>query len=110
MSAQKITPAQIRHTAHLARLHLTPEEQKAYTAQVADILNYVDQLKQVDTEGVAPTYQVNNLKNIFRSDDPHPSLPVDLALSTASARKDDYLVTPPTIIFPILTPGVTRHD
>ena len=64
----ELTKEQIKHIANLARLELTEAEIKTYDEQLSNILNYIDQLKEVKTEGVDPTAQVTGLKNVFRED------------------------------------------
>ncbi len=64
-----LTEEQVRHTAKLARLNLTDEEVKKFAGQLSGVLEYVDILKEVDTEGVEITSQVTGLKNVMRKDD-----------------------------------------
>ena len=59
----------IKHIAKLARLELSDEELKLYGEQLSHVLDYIDQLKEVDTAGVEPTAQVTGLKDILRNDD-----------------------------------------
>ena len=47
----KITNEQVKHVAHLARLEITEEEATKFSAQLEAILNFADQLEEVDTEG-----------------------------------------------------------
>ncbi|PIR12739.1 Asp-tRNA(Asn)/Glu-tRNA(Gln) amidotransferase GatCAB subunit C [Candidatus Falkowbacteria bacterium CG11_big_fil_rev_8_21_14_0_20_39_10] len=64
----KLTKDEIKHIANLARLDLTEAEFKKYGSQLSDVLNYIDQLKEVDTAGVEPTAQVTGLENVLRED------------------------------------------
>lgn len=59
---------QIEHIAKLARIDLTDEELKKYGGELSAILNYIDQLKEVDTAGIEPTAQVTGMENVFRDD------------------------------------------
>lgn len=63
-----LTNEQIKHIANLARLNLTDKELEIYGEQLSKILNYIEQLKEVNTEGVEPTAQITGLENIFRKD------------------------------------------
>lgn len=56
--------------ARLARLRLSDEEVKRFQKEFTAILDYVEQLKDVDTEGLTPTYQVNGLESVVRTDTP----------------------------------------
>lgn len=65
----KLTREEIEHVAKLARLELTENEIIKYGEQLSCVLSYIDQLKEVDTQGVEPTAQVTGLQNSWRSDD-----------------------------------------
>ncbi len=65
----KLTKKEIQHIADLARFELTNEEIELYKDQLSDILNYVDQLQEVDVLGVEPTAQVTGVSNVFREDE-----------------------------------------
>lgn len=58
----------VRHIAKLARLRLTDEEVAKLATQLTSILQYVDMLKEVNTDGVPPTAQVTGIVNAFRED------------------------------------------
>lgn len=63
-----LTKDQVRHIAKLARLGLSEKELEKFSLQLTDILQYVEILNEVNTEGVEPTSQVTGLQNISRSD------------------------------------------
>ena len=50
-----LTRAQVEAVAALAHLELDPAEVELFARQLGDILEYADELQQVDTSGVAPT-------------------------------------------------------
>jgi aspartyl-tRNA(Asn)/glutamyl-tRNA(Gln) amidotransferase subunit C len=64
-----LSKSQIEHIAKLARLDLTENELDKYGGQLSAVLDYINQLSEVDTEGVEPTAQVTGLQNIFREDE-----------------------------------------
>ena len=64
----QLSKEEIKYIANLARLELTEEELEKYGGQLSAVLDYIDQLKEVDTAGVEPTAQVTGMKNIFRED------------------------------------------
>lgn len=64
----KLNKKDIEHIANLARLELSDKEIDKYGSQLSGILNYIDQLKEVNTTGVEPTAQVTGLENILRED------------------------------------------
>lgn len=79
----EFTLADVERIAQLARLALTTEEKRLFTRQLADILTYVEQLRDVDTSGVPATSHALNASRILREDDVTPSLPRDEALAAA---------------------------
>ena len=60
---------EVKHIADLARLELSAAEEKNYGTQLAAILDYIDLLNEADTSSVAPTIQVGQLSNVWRSDE-----------------------------------------
>jgi aspartyl-tRNA(Asn)/glutamyl-tRNA(Gln) amidotransferase subunit C len=85
---------EVRKVAHLARLELTEAEVQAMTRQLSAIVEYVDQLRQVNTDAVEPLAHALNVSNVFREDEPAPSLPVDEALASAPQRQGDFYRVP----------------
>ncbi len=65
---------QVRKVALLARLELTAEEEEQFTTQLSSILEYVEQLSELDTADVPPTTRAIDVSNITRVDElkPHP--------------------------------------
>jgi aspartyl-tRNA(Asn)/glutamyl-tRNA(Gln) amidotransferase subunit C len=84
-----LTPEQVRWVAHLARLEMTDAELATMTRQLGAILDYVNQLQQVNTDAVEPLAHPLPIHNVFRADEPAPSLPVDAALANAPDRRGD---------------------
>ena len=89
-----LTAEQVRWVAKLARLELSDAELEAMTRQLGRIVDYVAQLQLVDTEGVEPLAHALDVSNVFRPDEPAPSLPVDLALANAPKRSGDFYSVP----------------
>jgi aspartyl-tRNA(Asn)/glutamyl-tRNA(Gln) amidotransferase subunit C len=86
----KLTVEQVRHVAELARLGLSNEEMERLTGELSGILDYIDQLAQLDTSAVEPTAQVGGLSDVFREDAVRDSLPVEVAVANAPAAEDGY--------------------
>ena len=86
----KLTIDQVRHVAELARLGLADEEMERLTGELSKILDYIDQLEQLDTSTVEPTAQVGGLVDVFREDEVLDSLPAAAALANAPASEDGY--------------------
>jgi len=93
----KITPEEVDYVAHLGRLVLTAEEKQKYQAQLEDILNYMDMLKEVPTDDVEPMAGPVKLYTPMREDEVRPSLPIEEALKNAPARTGSSLRVPKVI-------------
>ena len=82
-----VTRAEVLKIAELAKLHFDNDEVNAFTPQFQRILDFVEQLKQVNVEGVDPTSHVSLTADferfIFREDEVRPSLPVEQSLANA---------------------------
>jgi aspartyl-tRNA(Asn)/glutamyl-tRNA(Gln) amidotransferase subunit C len=84
----------IKYVAHLARLQLTPDEEKKLGAQLSNILGYIEKLNQLDVSGVEPTAHAVPMVNVTRADEIRPSLPHDDALRNAPARANGLFIVP----------------
>jgi aspartyl-tRNA(Asn)/glutamyl-tRNA(Gln) amidotransferase subunit C len=83
----------VEKVALLARLQLSDAELATMTDQLAQIVAYVDQLAEVNTEGVEPMAHAMELRNVFKADQIQPSLPRDEALANAPHHDErGYLV------------------
>lgn len=58
----------VEHIAHLARIHLTEEEKAKHEKELSGILEFVEQLNEVNTDGVLPTTGGTELENAMRED------------------------------------------
>lgn len=64
----QLTQEQVRHVAKLARLKLSDEEVGKFSKQLSAVFEYMEELNEVDTEGVVPTAQTTGLENVTRED------------------------------------------
>ena len=64
-----ITIKDVEHIAKLARLELTEKEKEKYTKQLGAILDYVQQMNEVDTSNVEPMSHAIPLTNVMREDE-----------------------------------------
>jgi aspartyl-tRNA(Asn)/glutamyl-tRNA(Gln) amidotransferase subunit C len=85
-----LTPDEVRHIARLARLGLTDADVARFSGQLSQIIDYFEEMSQVDTEDVPPTAYTLELHNVMRADDPDPSSERDDVLSNAPMREDDF--------------------
>jgi len=89
-----ISVEQVRWVANLARLELSEGDLATMTQHLSAILDYVDQLKDVPTDGVEPLAHPLDIRNVFRADEPAPSLPADEALASAAKRQGEFFGVP----------------
>jgi aspartyl-tRNA(Asn)/glutamyl-tRNA(Gln) amidotransferase subunit C len=94
MSEAKLTRDDTAYVARLARIELTEAELDLYAGQLAAVLDHAAQVAAIDTDGVAPTAHPLPLKNVFRADEPRPSLDRDEVLAQAPAVEDHRFRVP----------------
>ena len=73
----------VRKVARLARIRTTDAEAEVLSGELSKILKMIEQLSEVNTDGVEPLVHAIEVHNIFRTDEPAPSLPVEAALANA---------------------------
>ena len=88
------TEFDVKYVAHLARLSLSPEEEQKMGAQIANVLGYIDKLKEVDVTGVEPTAHAFPLVNVTRPDEVRPSISNEEALRNAPAHANGLFIVP----------------
>jgi len=93
----KITKEEVKYVAHLARLEFDQDETDMFTMQLSDILNYIDQLNQVDTDEVQPMTHAMVLHNAFREDVIIPPLSNEMALGNATEIRGSSFRVPKVI-------------
>jgi aspartyl-tRNA(Asn)/glutamyl-tRNA(Gln) amidotransferase subunit C len=84
----------VRKVADLARLEIPEAEVEVMARQLSAIVDYINQLQQVNTDGVEPLNHALDLHDVFRDDVPGESLSPNEALANAPARKDDFYRVP----------------
>ena len=89
-----VTVDEVRGVAELARLRFSPDEEERLTEDLNRILQYMDKLNELDTEGVKPTSHVLPLGNAFRRDEVDPSPAVAEILAAAPQRQGRYYKVP----------------
>lgn len=80
----------VPHVAKLANLLLSPAEERKFGKQLAETLDYVNQLEEIDTKNVEPTSQVTGLENVTREDETSPSLTQEEALSNSKSQHNGF--------------------
>lgn len=92
-----ITIQEVQHLAKLAKLSFNDDELPKIARELDTIVGYVEQLKELNVEGIAPTSHVLDLANVFREDKVEPALPVGEVLRNAPATNHDYFSVPKVI-------------
>ena len=93
----KITKDEVLYVADLARLNLDEADIEKFAGQIGEILDYVDQLNEVDTVNVKPTSHAISLTNAFREDELQEHLERERVLANAPEKEDGNFVVPKII-------------
>lgn len=89
-----VTRADVKKIALLARLEFTPQEEERLTGELNEILNYMDQLNELNTSKIEPLSHIIEMGNVFRDDVVQPSLSPEEALMNAPNRFNNYFTVP----------------
>jgi aspartyl-tRNA(Asn)/glutamyl-tRNA(Gln) amidotransferase subunit C len=89
-----IDQEQVHKVAHLARLELTAAEEAQFTTQLGDILDYFEQLSELDVTDVPPTTRAIDVSNITREDQLQPYGDREAILAVAPDPDGDFFKVP----------------
>ncbi len=92
-----ITHEDVEYVAKLARLKVRPEELDLFAGQLSSILRHVDMMSELDLTDVEATTHVIDLSNVFREDEPRPSVDRDVALSNGPEVERNAFRVPPIL-------------
>jgi aspartyl-tRNA(Asn)/glutamyl-tRNA(Gln) amidotransferase subunit C len=84
----------VKYVAHLARIALSPDEERKLSAQLGNILSYIEKLKQADVSGVEPTAHAFPLVNVTRPDEVRASMSNEDALRNAPTKANGLFIVP----------------
>ncbi|MDB9494279.1 Asp-tRNA(Asn)/Glu-tRNA(Gln) amidotransferase subunit GatC [Spirulina major CS-329] len=90
----KLDRSDVQKVADLARLRLTEAEEIAFTTQLSSILDYFEQLSNLDTENVEPTTRAIELSNIVRADELQPTVDPAIMLQEAPEPEGEFFRVP----------------
>lgn len=93
----EVTTALVEKLAHLSRLYLTEEEMVGFTADLQNMVSFVDKLNELDTTGVEPVLHMGDAINALREDEVKGSASREEALFN-SPIKDNQFFKVPTVI------------
>ncbi len=89
-----ISSGEVEKVSRLARLRLSPDEVVRLTAEMGQILQYMELLAEVDTDQVHPMAHPVDVTDVFREDRAQASLPREQALANAPNRDDECYRVP----------------
>lgn len=95
--ANVITDEIIEYVAILAKLELSEEEKKQAKKDMTNMLNYIDKLNELDTDGAEPLSHVFPVNNVFRDDIVMNGDDRDVILANAPEKKDGSFKVPKTV-------------
>ena len=84
----------VKYVAHLARIALSPDEEKKIGAQLGHVLGYIEKLRELDVTGVEPTAHAVPMVNVMRADEVRPSLSQAEALRNAPRQANGLFIVP----------------
>ena len=94
----QISTDDVRHLAQLSNIQLSDDEMVGLKEDIANILGYVEQLGELDTENVEPTYQVTDLENIWREDEVEDSTVAREQLLDLAPEAHEHQVKVPKVL------------
>ena len=92
-----LTKEQVAHVARLARIHMSDEELDKYGPQMNNILGFVEQLSEVDTDNVDPLPSPVDIKLHLREDGINDGGMADDVLANAPEQLEDFFVVPKVV-------------
>jgi aspartyl-tRNA(Asn)/glutamyl-tRNA(Gln) amidotransferase subunit C len=94
MSLDEATVARI---ARLARIRIEPEKRDALASELSDILGWIEQLNEVDTDDVPPMTSVGDVTLSLRADEVTDGNQAGKILANAPEQQDDHFVVPKVV-------------
>jgi aspartyl-tRNA(Asn)/glutamyl-tRNA(Gln) amidotransferase subunit C len=92
-----ITKDTVKYVAHLARIDLSLKESEKLARELEGILDFIDKLKEVNVEKIAPTSHILPINNVLRDDITAESLPGEEALLNAPQKIGKFFGVPKVI-------------
>ncbi len=89
-----LTKEEVKKVANLARLEITPEEESSFATQLSSILDYFEQIGELNTDNVEPMTRAIEVYNITREDKQIGNSERENILNSAPEREDDFFRVP----------------
>ena len=93
----KVDKDTVQKMAHLARLEMDETREKEMVESMTQILDWMDKLNELDTNGVEPLIHLSDETNVLRKDEAQAPLPRDKGLANAPRHDSDYFRVPKVI-------------
>ncbi len=93
----KIDQSTVKNIAHLSRLELNETEEKEMVSSLSKILTWMEQLNELNTEGVEPITHMSEEVNVMREDKANNALTREEALKNAPKAIGEYFGVPKVI-------------
>ncbi len=95
--AKMLSFAEVQKLSRLAQLEFDDQKSQQFQSELSEILEYVVQLSEVDTQGVLPTYQVTGLENVLRADEVQKCSSREEILACSELPQKDNMIEVPAV-------------
>ncbi|MCC7667600.1 Asp-tRNA(Asn)/Glu-tRNA(Gln) amidotransferase subunit GatC [Liquorilactobacillus satsumensis] len=92
-----INASEVKHVAKLAKLAFSEDDLQKFTGQMDKIIQMVQQLSDVETEGVPVTTHISDTQGVMRADQAEPGTSRDLLMRNVPQHQDGYIKVPAII-------------
>lgn len=93
----KVDDATVRHIARLARIAVSDDEAKALESELTGILQWVEQLDEVDTQGIEPMTCVTEMSLKMRADEVTDGGYAETVVRNAPEHSDQFFTVPKVV-------------
>lgn len=93
-----ITKDQVERIAHLARLTLSPREKDCLPKELSRIVDYFEQISELDLADIQPTAHAVDVENVFRRDDEVVRTSIIEEVLENAPEKDDHFFVVPKVL------------
>ena len=93
----KVSKKEVEKIASLARLSLSEKELESRTNDMNNILNYMDSLNEINTDGVEELLNVHDMNNSLREDEYSNSISKKDVLKNSPSKNENYIEVPLTV-------------
>ncbi len=94
----KVNQDTIKYLASLSNFALTDSEANRLESDLGEIIKYISQLDELDTDGVEPTYQVFEMENVWRPDEISEQDATPDALLSLTKTTQDHQIKVPQVL------------